>query len=166
MTYFRGLIEDILSELLEHHTEGVDIEEIVLGMISFNSFWTEEQRKKLTEKLQLHTVYEIWYKEKVILGGEDKDLLKSFIKFFESLQVRSLSEAIYETVGFIMTMKVGRGRVLTPRNFSIECYLEMNLGPIHLLDDLVSEVYIRWNKSFQFKRNIHGGLITRYLKDD
>ena len=42
-----------------------------------------------------------------------------------------------------MSNKTGRGRVLDPINFDKEVFLEMNLGPIHLLEPLVDEVYLR-----------------------
>ena len=44
--------------------------------------------------------------------------------------------------------------------------MEMNLGPIHLLKPLASEVYIRRNKQYSFKTSKRGLFKSQYkLKD-
>ena len=54
--------------------------------------------------------------------------------------IRSCSEAICETVGSIMNQHAGKNRHLEPRYFSMEIYLRFNLGPLHLMKDLIKEV--------------------------
>ena len=99
-----------------------------------------------------HNIYKDWFKKS---AEEDNHAfcVRDFIKFFECVQVRSVSEAICETVGSVMSNKTGRGRVLDPINFDKEVFLEMNLGPIHLLEPLVDEVYIRRQKKYMFETN-------------
>ena len=48
---------------------------------------------------------------------EDKhDAYSMFIEFFEFIEIRSMSEAMAETVGSIMTINNGTGRQLQPVN--------------------------------------------------
>ena len=54
--------------------------------------------------------------------------------------IRSCSEAICETVGSIMNQHAGKNRHLQPQYFSMEIYLRFNLGPMHLMKDLIKEV--------------------------
>ena len=49
--------------------------------------------------------------------------------------VKSYSEAICESIGSIMNIACGTGRVLYPDNFAKEIYLQFNLPPIHLLSE-------------------------------
>ena len=64
--------------------------------------------------------------------------------------IRSCSEAICETVGSIMNQHAGKNRHLQPQYFSMEIYLRFNLGPLHLMKDLIKEVLSDKNsKSFR-----------------
>ena len=54
--------------------------------------------------------------------------------------IRSCSEAICETVGSIMNQHAGKNRHLQPQYFSMAIYLCFNLGPMHLMKDLIKEV--------------------------
>ena len=63
-------------------------------------------------------------------------------------------------------MQTNKGRTsLTPENFSRECVLEMNLGPLHLLGPLVTEVYHRFNKEFSYKRKASGVFVSTGLSE-
>ena len=90
---------------------------------------------------------------------------KCLMHLFENVQVQSVSEAICETVGSVMSNKTGRGRILKSENFSKEVMMEMNLGPNHLLKPLASEVYTRRGKTYSYKTNEKGFFVTRYVKD-
>ena len=50
--------------------------------------------------------------------------------------IRVTSEAICETAGSMMNQHCGKNRFLQPENFNIEMYLQFNLGPLHLLDNV------------------------------
>jgi hypothetical protein len=41
----------------------------------------------------------------------------------------------------------------------------MNIGPIHLLDTVSSEVYNEWEKTFMFKRLDSGAFASHTLKE-
>ena len=89
-----------------------------------------------------------------------------------------------ETVGSIMGNHCGKGRYLTPENFSDELYLgermlvssdylaitishscpECNLGPLFLLKDLASLIYEKKNKNYVYKRKPSGRLATYYTQ--
>ena len=55
---------------------------------------------------------------------------------------------------------------MTNTNFSTEMYLEVNLGPLHLLNPIVSEVFRRWDKEFLYKRNARGALVSQLFLTD
>ena len=113
-----------------------------------------------------HDIYKDWFEKVAKEEGNYASCVRDFIKFFECVQVRSVSEAICETVGSVMSNKTGRGRVLDPINFDKEVFLEMNLGPIHLLEPLVDEVYIRRQKKYMFETNAKGLFVSgNKLKD-
>ena len=53
-----------------------------------------------------------------------------------------MSEALAETVGSVMTHHLGSGsrNKLLPKNLNCEIYVRFNLGPLHLIDNLVKSV--------------------------
>ena len=59
-----------------------------------------------------------------------------------------MSEAIAETVGSIMISHGGKGRCLQPLNFNIEICLCFNLGPLHLLENLITEIITERKKDY------------------
>ena len=95
-----------------------------------------------------------------------------------------------ETVGSIMGNHCGKGRVLTPENFSDELYLgapppctstpahapctstlhidhsypEFNLGPLFMLKDLASQIYEKKKRNYVFKRKPSGRLATYFTR--
>ena len=52
----------------------------------------------------------------------------------------------------------GKGRHLRPINFNKEIYLEFNLGPTHLTENLVRSVYQLRKKDYLYKETSVGGL--------
>ena len=54
----------------------------------------------------------------------------------------------------------GKGQHLRPVNFNKEIYLEVNLPPTYLFENLVHEVYNLRDKSYVFKEDISGRLVT------
>ena len=71
-----------------------------------------------------------------------------FIKFFELVQIQSMSEAMVETVCSIMNINNGTGRQLQPVNFSVEICLRFNLGPLHKLSGLIRDFVKEYSKEF------------------
>ena len=70
----------------------------------------------------------------------------NFIDLFQTVQIRSMSEAVAESVGSMMVSHCGRGRYLQPKNFSKELYLQFNLPPLHLSDNLIERVMSKRNR--------------------
>ena len=92
------------------------------------------------------------------LKSKDKyDDYSVFIDFFECIQIRSMSEAMAESVGSIMNINSGTGRQLQPINFSVEICLRFNLGPLHTLAGLIEDVTENHDKQF-FRRAAPRGL--------
>ena len=46
-----------------------------------------------------------------------------------------------------------------------QVFLEVNLGPIHLLDPLIKQVFERYKREFLFKRTNTGAFATHHLKE-
>ena len=95
-----------------------------------------------------------------------------FINLFQCVQIRSMYEAMAETVGSMMNIHTGSGRYLEPINFSNEIYLMFNLGPLHLLDSLIKEILREMNKTFirNVDKNrfftVESPAITTYRKNE
>ena len=93
--------------------------------------------------------------------------------FFQCIEIRSMSEAMAETVGSIMNINNGTGRQLQPINFSTEVCLKFNLGPLHTLGGLKGDVVKQHGKSF-FRKALPRGLkatssssaVTTYRKNE
>ena len=66
--------------------------------------------------------------------------------------MRSTSEAFCETVGSVMSNHCGKNRYLRPVNFNKEVYLDVNLGPLHMCENLVQEMYQRMGKKAKERR--------------
>ena len=92
-----------------------------------------------------------WYSQ---LESENLENYKPFINLFENVQIRSMSEAICETVGSMMVTHGGKGRYLQPLNFSMEMYVRFNLGPLHLLSGLCKEIVKERHKYYIRKEDI------------
>lgn len=78
--------------------------------------------------IPMETVYKDFWE-----NHHNEEEMSSFIDFFEHLMVKSYSEAICESIGSIMNIACGTGRVLYPDNYAKEIFLRFNLPPMHEL---------------------------------
>ena len=77
------------------------------------------------------------------------------------------SEAFCETVGSVMSNHCGKNRYLRPVNFNKEVFLDVNLGPLHMCEKLVEEMYQAKKKEYIFKEDGEGRFISGiHLVDD
>ena len=83
-----------------------------------------------------------------LLKDEKYDDYAMFIEFFEFVEIRSMSEAMAETVGSVMNINNGTGRQLQPMNFSTEICLRFNHGPLHTLSGLIKDIVKQHHKNF------------------
>ena len=63
----------------------------------------------------------------------------------------SIPTLIAETVGSMMVAHGSKGRCLQPLNFDIELCLRFNLGPLHLLENLIQEIIHERKKDYTRK---------------
>ena len=87
---------------------------------------------------------------------KDVEVATPFVKLFQHTQVKSYSEAMFETVGSIMKIHGGQGRNLHPANFSKEIFLKFNLPPLHimkqkLIPEVAKDLVLNEKKVFQTK---------------
>ena len=61
---------------------------------------------------------------------------------------RKISEAICESIGSMMDTHSTRNCDLGPENFSNEIILRVNLGPLHLMGNLIDEILTSNAKSY------------------
>ena len=61
-------------------------------------------------------------------------------KTLELVMIREISEAICESIGSMMDTHSTRNCNLGPENFSNEMILRVNLGPLHLMGNLIDEI--------------------------
>ena len=112
------------------------VNDSVEGFIEWNKFWKKslERSSNLTAPLsEVQKIYEKWVKSSDGQYSEFKDL-------YEICMIRSMSEAMAETVGSMMNQHCGRGRHLMPAYFSMELVLRFNLGPLHLMDKMIKDI--------------------------
>ena len=83
-----------------------------------------------------------------------------FRRLFEYCMIDVMSEALAETVGSVMTHHLGSGsrNTLLPVNLNCEIFIRFNLGPLHLVDNLVKTVVMRRVDDDQasYKRRLDG----------
>ena len=63
-----------------------------------------------------------------------------FKNFGNYVMIRGTSEAICESIGSIMGTHSARNRNLGPEKISNEMVLRVNLGPLHLMGNLIDEI--------------------------
>ena len=63
-----------------------------------------------------------------------------FQRLWETVMICLTSEVICKTVGFIM-LQHGHNCSLKAENFSMEMMLQFNLGPMHLMESLISDIF-------------------------
>ena len=128
---------------------------MVDGYVAWNKYYSDSDEG---EGVPVNKIWAVWI-EKVSRDGKYDDY-SLFIEFFELIQIRSMSEAMAETVGSIMNINNGTGRQLQPVNFSTEICLRFNLGPLHTLSGLIRDVVREHSKDF-FRKSLPRGLATK-----
>ena len=119
------------------------------AFMSWNSFWLKQK------DAEIHVAWNLW------MSGLTKHKLSDFemfIDLFQNVQIRSMSEAIAESVGSMMVSHGANGRSLQPLNFSLELYLRFNLGPLHLLNNLIQDIIQERQKDYLRKCDASGRL--------
>ena len=86
----------------------------------------------------VHVYYENW----VSKVGQD---FMDFQRLWETVMICLTSEAICKTVGSMMSQH-GQNGSLKAENFSMEMMLQFNLGPMHLMESLISYIFASENK--------------------
>ena len=61
-------------------------------MLSFNSYWRQVDENQ--PGLAINEVYEMWFKALVLIEGPVGESNKMFTRFFQNIQVRSVSEVL------------------------------------------------------------------------
>ena len=140
-----NLLNKVIDSLPSAQSELFDADSCLEGFLSWNEYWKNYASKNdHKEPIQIiHVAYENWIKE-----SKMKEKNSNFQELWENLMIRSTSEAVCETVGSIMNQHAGRNRHLQPLYFSMEIVLHYNLGPLHLLDNLVEETFNREKKTY------------------
>ena len=146
--------EQALKVVVEYipgtHKQKYDAAEMVDGYASWNRFQVQADKN-----IPMNKKWIAWISK---MKNSDKfDDYSMFIEFFECIQIRSMSEAMAETVGSIMNINSGTGRQLQPVNFSVEICLRFNLGPLHTLSGLVNDVVENHGKDF-FRKALPRGM--------
>ena len=102
--------------------------------------FTKESEKRAKNLLtpqeplkNVHIFYRNWVK---VASGHYSE----FQDLWEIVMIRSVSEAICETIGSMMNQHGGKNRHLDPTYFSMEMVLRVNLGPLHQMGLLVNEI--------------------------
>ena len=162
--YFTGLVQAIPENLPQEQQTQFPLEDVSLGFMKFNNTWIIEQDKSPEKKLLLKDVYEEWFKQFAMFDDSDAEM-KLFSKFYQNLMVRSVSEAFCETVGSVMKMKTARGRNLSQENLSDEVCLDINLGPLHMMEPLVEKVNSLRNREYHYRRKPSGAFASWDLKE-
>ena len=130
------------------------------GFIEWNKFWqlTLEKNDDSSDPLKnVHKIYEKW-----VLTVSDR--FAEFRELYEICMIRSMSEAMAETVGSIMNTHCGKGRYLQPAYFSMEIVLRFNLGPLHLMDGLIQDILKCQHKDYIRKVKRVDKLVSKDIK--
>ena len=133
-----GYLQKVIKALPPRQKELFDANSCLLGFMNWNSFWKSSVSRipigvEVDDLKEVHIYYQNWV-------NQSKGQYSDFQEIFEICMIRSMSEAMCETVGSIMNQHSGKNRYLDPAYFSMELVLRVNLGPLHLLDSLIEEV--------------------------
>ena len=155
----KDLLKNILQELPTYIAEKFDIDVMLDGFTSFLKLSTKMERLNLSSS----KIYEAWYKEKVSCeNSTSSDSM--FSNMLQNIQIRTSSEAMAETVGSIMSNHCGKGRYLDPVNFNKEIFLEFNLGPSFMMQDLAKEIFLLKKKKYIYNQKADGSLVTHFSR--
>ena len=102
-------LKSVINSAPGEISDAYDANDMLPGLI----IW--RQYLKAHKATSEHLAWKQWMQS---LGRESLDAHSCFIEFFQFVQIRSMSEAICETVGSIMNIQTGSGRHLQPVNFS------------------------------------------------
>ena len=166
LAFINQKVNSLLVCLPEYQRQKYDLIHVSGGFLSWNQFYLNRS------DAPINSVWKQWIAQ---LDAENLENYEHFINLFQNVQIRSMSEAICETVGSMMVTHGGKGRYLQPSYFSMEMYLRFNLGPLHLLSDLCKEIvrehrkeYIRKDDTLQrYDRVIsrHSAVLETYRKN-
>lgn len=121
-------LERVIHALPEHQKVHFDSLQAMPGFENWNSFLAQNP------KTPMHLLWKQFVALKEVSGQGN------FMKLFECTQIRSMSEAICESIGSMMGTHTGRNRYLKPDYFSKELFLRYNLGGLHSLEPLIEEI--------------------------
>ncbi|CAL4140007.1 unnamed protein product, partial [Meganyctiphanes norvegica] len=136
MNKMKNKLESVIDCLPRYQGEKFDCESMVPGFMAWNAYFI--QKHSDPTPIPINTLWKRWISQ---LGFFESEKYLSFINLFQNLQIRTMSEAICESIGSMMVSHSGKGRHLQPVFFSQELFLRFNLGPLHLLNDLINEVW-------------------------
>lgn len=125
-------LENLISLIPGPSSAGYSAAECLPGYQSWRALLNKEFQRDST--MTLEKLWEIFVKKY-------KNTFENCIDLFEDLHIRTMSEAMAETVGSMMNTAISRGRNPHPLNLSIELCLRFNLPPLHCLNNLIDEIY-------------------------
>ena len=114
---------------------------MVDSFVAWNKYLSQND-----SKISMNKKWALWIQK--LMKSDKYDDYAMFIEFFEFIEIRSMSEAMAETVGSVINIHNGTRRQLQSVNFSIEICLRFNLGPLHTLTGLIKDVVKQHSKSF------------------
>ena len=124
-------LESLINHIPGPHAESYSALDCLPGYVTWQQFGLKEKErnKDLTHE-------KIWEKYVEKHGNS----FTEFVDLYEDINIRTMSEAMAETVGSIMNAAISRGRNPHPFNLSIEICLRFNLPPLHNMGDLIEEI--------------------------
>ena len=116
-------MKDLLDSWDQPVAASYDLDKVTEGFLTFVRF-----RKSCSSDETLEDVY-----AKFIDRLGELNIIQEFTDMFETIQIKSFSEAVCESIGSVMKIAKGKGRNCDPVNFSKEMILSYNLPPLHIL---------------------------------
>ena len=151
LAFLRDRLNVLIQQLPPNQAELFDPVSCTPGFFKWNTFFGQNKEK------QIHKTWKKWIES---LSESEKKDYEMFIDIFQNIQIRSMSEAICETVGSMMVTHGGKGRYLQPTNFSIEMFLRFNLGPLHHLKPFALKILEKRKKEYIKKTDRSNELFT------
>ena len=119
----RIIMKDLLDSWDQPVAASYDLDKVTEGFLTFVQF-----RKSCSSDKTLEDVY-----AKFLDRLGELNIIQEFTDMFETIQIKSFSEAVCESIGSVMKIAKGKGRNCDPVNFSKEMILSYNLPPLHIL---------------------------------
>ena len=141
--FLNQLLQEVIQSLPPNLSEFFDSQSCQAGFLSWNKFWNgsyfkENVNNDLDPLAHVHVYHENWVSK---LGHDFMD----FQRHWETVMICLTSEAICKTVGSMMSQHSQNGS-LKAENFNMEMMLQYNLGPMHLMESLISDIFASENK--------------------